>query len=49
MNEIHIYILNKKNRPAGTKRGGRFRTAKSAFKSAFLGTFKSAFTRKSAF
>ena len=28
---------------------GRFRTAKSAFKSAFLGTFKSAFTRKSAF
>ena len=29
--------------------GGRVRTAKSAFKSAFLGTLKSAFTRKSAF
>ena len=26
------------------KEGGRFRTAKSAFKSAFLGTLKSVFT-----
>ena len=28
---------------------GRFRTAKGAYKSAFLGTFESAFTRNSAF
>ena len=35
--------------PHLTPSRGRFRTAKSAFKSAFLGTFKSAFTRKSAF
>ena len=34
---------------AGFPKPYRFRTAKSAFKSAFLGTFKSAFTRKSAF
>ena len=31
------------------REGGRVRTAKSAYKSAFLGTLRSAFTRKSAF